>query len=509
MDLLTQLIANYDQPARRSWVNGVRVAVSRPDLARALGLHWKKTGTFESKDSDFMSEEESISVILDFMSNWVLLHEEDACILPGEVMGATQLVREGLAHKVDWSALMWTMAEKELLEAPVSGFCYYASHLQCLMRHQKPGIFELEERDAVEIPLLDEENDVNGASLCLSLGGDDNGDDHWIPGSKSNEDEHYLRRCILDEEEEGDHFTNDISNKFSNLERMTSSDLLQAINNVNAPYSIPIQSTEPSVELLVSRHDQTQDLELDSCIPSSSLLKAISKREIDDINDDNEHNEISHFSHGNHLKKMRVGDASWDETPLTIEKCIDEAQSWIKKAKVFVSQREQESTSAQMQVQYMNSLLQQKELHIQLLEKNSLEEQQRRQMEFCRFEQELMVMSRIIHGYRKALMDTRCAFAEYRNQHPHGDEKLYKDDEGGEGDVLSTHELERRRKLKEEERCIVLQMIDEFSSVWMDKLQGYKDRVEQLETRLSNLTEICGQLWESRPAASTSPTNNV
>ncbi|CAA6665808.1 unnamed protein product [Spirodela intermedia] len=461
-DLLTQLIANYDHPARRSWVNGERIAVSRPCLARALGLQWKKdkAGTSENKDADheFLSERNPSRL------SWTSY----ACILPGEVMAATQLVKEGQAQKVEWSALIWTMVEKELAEAPVSGFCYYASHLQCLMRHQKPGIFEGEEQDAMEAPLAEEEdtNDdavmnpgpvhdsppvdtlTQGTNLCLALGGDEgflkdeNGEcqatdeDQWLPGTKSIEGEHCLQRCNLNDvqsvgcedmnrQEVGmgdeEHYVDDISTKFSNLERMTSTDLLQAMDTVNAPYTMPLQPMEPSsIELLVSRPDPLKSAELDSCMAGPSLFKTMSKREIDEIDDEDEGNDISHFPHhGNHPKKMRT-DGPWDPMSLTIDKCMDEAQSWMEKAKILFSQREHEVTSAQMQIQYMNSLLQQKDHHIQLLEKTRLEDQQRRQMEICRFEHELGVMARIVQGYRKALMETRHAFSEYRKQFHRG-----------------------------------------------------------------------------------------
>lgn len=538
-DLLTQLIANYDHSARRSWVNGERIAVSRPCLARALGLQWKKdkAGTSENKDGDheFLSGEESIAVVMDFMSNWVLLHEEDACILPGEVMAATQLVKEGQAQKVEWSALIWTMVEKELVEAPLSGFCYYASHLQCLMRHQKPGMFEGEEEDPMEAPLV-EEQDANddgvlnpepahdsppvdtltqGTDLCLALGGDESflkddtgecratDEDQWLPGTKSIGGEHCLQRCNLNDIQSvgcedmvrqevgmGDegHYVDDISTKFSNLEQMTSTDLLQAMDTVNSPYTMPLQAMEPSsVELLVSRPDPLKSVELESCVAGSSLFKNMSKREIDEIDDEDEANDISHFPHhGNHPKKMRT-DGPWDQMSLTIDKCMDEAQSWMEKAKILFSQREHEVTSAQMQIQYMNGLLQQKDHHIQLLEKTRLEDQQRRQMEICRFEHELGVMARIVQGYRKALMETRHAFSEYRQQFPQGDEQLYKDDDEGEGDVITTKELERKRLLKEEARRHAVQMVDNFNSTWLEKFNGYQDRVDQLEKRLLDL----------------------
>ncbi|XP_078431415.1 uncharacterized protein LOC144703178 [Wolffia australiana] len=403
-DFLAQLIANYDPPTRRSRVNGARIAVSRPDLARALGLSWKKekAANFETNeaDPDLLSREESIEFLLDFLSTWVLLQEEDACILPAEVMTATQLVREGQANKVDWSGLLWTMVEKELTEAPVSGFCYYASHLQRLIKHQKPGIFESQE-----------EEDCPPNSIC-SL----------------------LRPCE-------DVAMDDVVDPFEGL---NSTDLLQAMEPVS---------------------DQIKPAEIDEMDGEDKAQ----------------------------FKKMRT-EGAWGGEPVTADKCVAEAQSWMEKAKMVFSQREQESAAAQLQAQYMSSLLQQKDHHIQLLEKARLEEQQRREMEICQVEHELMVMAKIVQGYRKALNETRQAFALYRKRFPQGDEQLYVDDGEGQGDVLTASELERRRALKEEEREAALQMVHCFEDAWLGKFRDHERRVDQLERRVCQVKEKLGTL---------------
>ncbi|MQL94523.1 hypothetical protein Taro_027180 [Colocasia esculenta] len=547
-DLLAQLIARYDPQGRRSWVNGARIVVSRPDLARALGLQTKKekASLVENKgaDQELFSCEDSVSMIMDFMSNWVLFHEEDACILPGEVVTAIQLVKEGQAQKVDWSGLIWIMVEKELLEVPTSGVCYYASHMQCLMKHQKPGIFDGGEQDVMEVPLAEEEeaNDVamattstlqdtgepvtekEDAESCLGLGGDggilkddilecqENEQDHWFHGTKNIDGEHYLQRCNLNDvhsmdsedvvrEEVGigeqGHYGEDITAKFSNLEKLTSTDLLQVMNTGNVSY-LPLHQMEPSSgEFLVSKPDPVKGMELDACMGGSSFFKMAGKREMDEVDDDDDDDDISRLSHGNHQKRIRT-DGQWDQTSLTVDKCMDEAQAWMDKAKMLFSQRDQEVVSAQMHIEYVNNLLQQKDHEIQILEKTRLEEQHRRQMEICRFEHELCVMARIIQGYRKALMETRRAFAEYRKQFPQGDEQLYKDDDDGGGLVLSTKELKRKRLQKEEARRFALQMIDDFEGKWLEKFNDYDNHVQQLDKRLLDLTRESNALKERR-----------
>ncbi|KAF2295075.1 hypothetical protein GH714_031373 [Hevea brasiliensis] len=96
-------------------------------------------------------------------------------------------IKEGHFEKVDWAKLIWLMLEKELAAAPKLGNCYYASHLQKLIKHQKSDLFK-EEPVKMEVDVNDdsEEEDVRmseevrGGSeleehnIELSLGGLDN-----------------------------------------------------------------------------------------------------------------------------------------------------------------------------------------------------------------------------------------------------------------------------------------------------------------------------------------------
>ena len=134
-DLIAQLIATYNSQSRCSYVNGCRIGVNRADLARALKLSVKK-----DKDSIVEIEEskESIGFLEEFVSNWVLL-QEDTWMMPVEVLNWTKMIKEGHFEKVDWAGLIWFMVEKELMAAPKLGNCYYASHMQCLIKFQKIG----------------------------------------------------------------------------------------------------------------------------------------------------------------------------------------------------------------------------------------------------------------------------------------------------------------------------------------------------------------------------------
>ncbi|XP_058208613.1 uncharacterized protein LOC131321723 [Rhododendron vialii] len=162
VDLIAQLIANYE--SRSSYVNGLRVAVNRADLGRAFKLPVKKEkggGSVSSEAVDLDSEavvtEESIGFVEDFVSNWLLLHE-DTWILPNEVVNWTKAVKDGHPEKVDWAGLIWFMVEKELNQGNKLKECYYASHLQHLIRSQREELFREENREEVGVEVKDEDD---------------------------------------------------------------------------------------------------------------------------------------------------------------------------------------------------------------------------------------------------------------------------------------------------------------------------------------------------------------
>ncbi|KAM1512746.1 hypothetical protein ACFX1Z_024273 [Malus domestica] len=159
VDLLAQLISNFNPNLRGSYVNGSKVMVNRADLARALKLpskQVKKGGAVALPDGAEeppaeAASEESIAFIEELVSNWVLLHE-DTWMMPSEVLNWTKAIKEGQFVKVDWAGLIWFMVEKELVQAPKLGDCYYASHLQCLIKSQREDLFMVKEQ---ETPLVD------------------------------------------------------------------------------------------------------------------------------------------------------------------------------------------------------------------------------------------------------------------------------------------------------------------------------------------------------------------
>ncbi|XP_027172170.1 uncharacterized protein LOC113771811 [Coffea eugenioides] len=163
-DLIAQLIATYDPKLRCSYVNEFRIAVNRADLARAFKLPVKKekSGNLvaaEGVDLDFEAlSEESISFIEGFVSNWVLLHE-DTWMMPNEVLNWTKAIKDGHPEKVDWAGLFWFMVEKELLKGEQLVDCYYASHLQYLIKSQREEVMVREPREGQDMVDLDTEEE--------------------------------------------------------------------------------------------------------------------------------------------------------------------------------------------------------------------------------------------------------------------------------------------------------------------------------------------------------------
>ncbi|XP_057792407.1 uncharacterized protein LOC131009178 [Salvia miltiorrhiza] len=147
VDLIAELVANYNPKLRKSYVNEFTVKVNRADLARALNLKlWKKEkggnaggGVEVDLDCEVLSDD-LIGFIVGFVSDWVLLHE-DTWMMPNEVMDWMKMIKEGHPEKVDWAALIWFMVEKELKQGGQLRNCFYASHLQHLIKCQRPEMF--------------------------------------------------------------------------------------------------------------------------------------------------------------------------------------------------------------------------------------------------------------------------------------------------------------------------------------------------------------------------------
>ncbi|KAK9676880.1 hypothetical protein RND81_11G107300 [Saponaria officinalis] len=137
-DLLVELIAGYTAKNRGSYVNGCRVKVNRADLARALKLPVKKPSAdceWESYSGEFLPFLEEL------VSSWMVLQECEVWVTPTEVVNWMKMIKDGQPHKVDWAGMIWFMVEKELSQGQGLKDCYYASHLQRLMKDQREILF--------------------------------------------------------------------------------------------------------------------------------------------------------------------------------------------------------------------------------------------------------------------------------------------------------------------------------------------------------------------------------
>lgn len=139
-DLVAQVIASYNSTQRCSFVNDVKIMVNRAELGRAFKLPKKNSAAGGSVVDVGELSAEDIAFLDELASNWMLLHD-DTHIMTKDVMQQLGLIKEGNLEKMDWAGLMWSMLEKEL-KATHPEECYYASHLQHLIKSQHKELFE-------------------------------------------------------------------------------------------------------------------------------------------------------------------------------------------------------------------------------------------------------------------------------------------------------------------------------------------------------------------------------
>ncbi|KAK9132006.1 hypothetical protein Scep_011534 [Stephania cephalantha] len=563
-DFLYELLVNYNPKnpnLRGSFIGDYKIMVSRADLARALKLPRKKDriSLSESLDADLLSEE-SKQFLQEFLSNWVLLHE-DAWLMPSDVFSSIQLIKEGQPQKVDWSGLIWFMVAKELTQATRLGFCYYASHLQCMIKHQWPELFK-------EEPLLEvsaeEGDDIVGdlkmrsiedcqgpelgkiqTELCLGQERIESEQEvrheevmefqhhkeepgcaaDWLLDGKSNVTDHSLQPCNLknivngvgeqhiikeeeeeeeeeeegeeeEDEEEGDQqISYNFSSKFDHLERLPSSDLLGAMDHQDMSFS-------PSAELQNHASGQFLQSRPDAHLNpgSSSMFGNSCKRELSHEDDDQHqpfHEEQKRTRHEGH----------WEHKTPDFDICMEEMNSWMGKARMMYEAKDQAYLNAQMNQQILLSEMQQRNSIIANLQKTRFEEVQKRDVQIYKLERELLVMSSLLEGYRKALRENRRQFAEYRERFSMLEESVYKD-VGPGGLVLSNFEVEKLRLQQEEEerkQCLMIEeKVVDFERSWLGELKGFIALVDILAERLSGIENAVQLLKDNWKRAKTS-----
>lgn len=170
-DELAQLVMTYDQTTHCSFVKALRIKVSRPDLARALIIPYKKEkNSLEVTDSKVTPgypiescSDEAVRCVLFFISSRVCPCD-DPCLTTEEMLGLVESALKDEAN-IDWATLIWSRAEKELLQGKALEKFYYASHFQQLIKFQRPKLFDSEgceeEDSAVKTKALEDLVGVN------------------------------------------------------------------------------------------------------------------------------------------------------------------------------------------------------------------------------------------------------------------------------------------------------------------------------------------------------------
>lgn len=556
-DFLVHLIAYYDSSSRRSYVNGARVSVSRCDLARALSLPIKK-----EKANSFECIDEDGSVLLEFISNY-MPYGDDMCILPPEIMQATQLVKDKEPQKVDWAALMWLLVEKDISEASKSGVCHCASHLQRLIKYQQPQLFHSKQEPVLECVVEGQEEEVSVVEAVLSMSNDkvnvveievavakedddcddinvmkmqsledlgnvvsekDIGelgltlgveenvmegfeedkvgdDDEWPEEGENEGFEHCLRQCNsrasvdiefenLTKHGQGSRemgYVEDLSAKFPNFGRMSSSDLLQAMentNNMSIPYDQQLDSFNGgSGDFLTMGAESNKDI-LSHGTNGSLYPGNNGKRQAEE----------NHFEHN--LQKRIRSSEPWGNLPLSFDESMECVLTNVERIKLLYAEKDQKMANMQMQIPYLNQMLQEKEQTIRSL-RLMIEEQQHWRMVVRHYEHELSLMTQMLLGYKKALKETRNSFSEYRKKCSQDDEALYRDVPGTGGLVLSAREFEKHlsEKKVEDERQELVGRFGNLEKVLM-KFAEYEERIMMYNIKLVELVGEVNQLKE-------------
>nr|XP_029121023.1 uncharacterized protein LOC105047279 [Elaeis guineensis] len=473
-DLLSLLIAHYDPLTHRSLVRNSRVALGRAAFARALALPVEKE---KGANADRFLGKAAVATVMDFMMNWMVFLD-DACVLPPEVVAATRLVMEGRPQKVDWAGLVWAMAEREILDAPTAGWCYYASHLQCLMKRQRPQLFEedgepemdMELEPSINVDLVEDEDGAGNGGPELGLEN---------CGLRSS-----LRLCRdVDagngvKEEPLDLEMKDVGVECENLSK--GGEFL-AMRTAHVHKKVTLDNGPSGVFLL-----------------GNSCMRGAGEANYDDgVSDD----DARVFDCINWQKRM-WSNRSCEHTQTAIDAYMEEAQNCMVKAKTMYLKKKQECMKAQLELQHLHQMLQQKDRIIWSLEKKREEEMKKRKLEACQFDYELRVIGHLVHDYNKALKDTRSAFAEYRKRFPEGDKPLYEDACGTGGAVVSARELEVQSMKKEvETHHVAAKMINDFQKDWFAKLGRYAKWATNLATRLVKLngeTKILREMFATQ-----------
>ncbi|KAK1407355.1 hypothetical protein QVD17_38969 [Tagetes erecta] len=556
-DLIVELIVNYDAKKRCSYVNGLRVNVNRADLARALKLPAPKQDKGNSGleevdlDSELFSDED-IGFIEGFVFSWLVLCEESSA----EIVNWTRCIRDGHPEKLDPASLIWYMVEKELTQGDKLVDCYYAPHLQYLIRLQRPSFFneddilkaseEKEERDEIEEKeekdereeqeeneekyekeeKEQEENEekdekevsmVQEQSIELTLGTDA----EEIAHQEVKKDDEMMVDCNEEMEAEHGNFKNILGDHF--LQRCQSSDL----NNFEE-----IRVEEEQIEQVEEEEEEDEGFDIEANDDSfdrdgmtDNFLQGVETSH----NPYNSHGmdlfgsrdgSFSFYNNGGkrvmeaeedigqNSKRLKTNEL-WDEKQNDIGFCFEQMQQLMQKAKMIHESKERNYENLQYNQQVTMDQFQERQQILEMIIKSKDQELDKKHAEVFRLERELFLMGDLLAGYRKALNDTRAKFSDYRKRFALQEEPLYKD-AGPGGLVLSTREIEKQR-LKQEEDMFKFQIVaknieEEFVhqlELQNGRLLPMVDKLVSIENQVQRLKEIAKETQQ--PSAGMEP----
>ncbi|PRQ33063.1 hypothetical protein RchiOBHm_Chr5g0053351 [Rosa chinensis] len=297
-DLIAELIVNYSPQRRCSYVGEVRIRVSPADLGRALklpvGVKSKKSVVAEAPAAAAAASEESIALVEDLVGNWVFVQEDE---MPREVL---KDIKEGEFGNVDWAGLIWFMVEKELLKGLQLGDCYYASHLQLLIKSQCESLFsEKGQGSRVEIELKEDgimggEDDFQGGrleehgiKLCL---GEENVEKCYV--EQDNVEKVYVEQDnvekVDDEQENVEKFNNEQEH---DVERENVEELDVEQENVE---EVDVEQENENVEKFNIEQENVEELDVEQehveelDVEQENVEKVIGERVLVEVEDEDE-----------------------------------------------------------------------------------------------------------------------------------------------------------------------------------------------------------------------------
>ncbi|KAI3890009.1 hypothetical protein MKX03_025750 [Papaver bracteatum] len=532
LELLASLIVNYDRSARSSTVNSCKIMVNRADLARAVKLPVKKVTQSDDIDVGVLSAE-SISFLEEFVSNWILLHE-DMWAVADEVLAWTKLIRDGKPQKVDWAAMVWFMVEKELAKGAKLRTCYYASHLQCLMRSQRSDLFKEEKRVeakverevSVDIKMKNVEevqvNDLeNEKDTELTLGKERN--ESKPQQVRDGED-------VMDIEEEGKAPAHPSEWPLDGKKKMIGLSLRPCSSNKLEKFEEPCEVND------VDDDDEVDEAEEEEETHTAAEIRKLARMPSDhflgleptgmpsnpsmQLHENNPIEDFFHSGSNNGMSQMNIrgssmypckrelsceddmqyhrstdqnkrtrNDGQWDNSASGIDVYLDQMNSAQYSVRAMYVEKEALVVEAERNQQALMGEVQCRDRLIESLK----EEVHKRDAAIYKFDHDMRLMGDLLEGYRNALKDTRKAFSEYRQRHPEPEEPLYMDVPGSGGLVVSVMAFEKMQLERAEEdkmkRWIITNQLEEFERDWTEKFEISLTKVHLIDERLSKFSE--------------------